>query len=343
MCKIAINGFGRIGRLFFRQAFNNPNFEIVAINDLGDLENLAYLLKYDSTYRTFPGEISIKRADEKNYLIVNNKEILITQEENIFKLPWKSLGVDIVIEATGVFDSFEKNKTHLAIGAKRAIITAPAKDNDNYLGKTVLMGVNEHELQFVKISSNASCTTNAASPVIAVLSENPGIAKAVLNTVHAYTNTQTIVDSPVKGRDFRRGRAGAQNIVPSTTGAATAVTRAIKELEGKFDGVSLRVPIVTGSIADITFVAKRKTSVEEINNILETASRSPRWQGILKTTEDQIVSSDIIGEPYAAIVDLKFTKVIDGDLVKILSWYDNEAGYVAMLLKHALRASEALS
>lgn len=340
--KIAINGFGRIGRMFFRQAFNNPYLEIVAINDLGDVENLAYLLKYDSTYRIFPGEISVKRANEKNYLIVNNSEILITQEKDSFNLPWKTLGVDIVIESTGAFESFEKNKTHLAIGAKRVIITAPAKDSDSYLAKTVLMGVNEHELQMVKISSNASCTTNAVSPIIAILSENPGIVKAVLNTIHAYTNTQTIVDSPIKDRDFRRGRAGAQNIVPSTTGAAIAVTRIIKELEGKFDGIALRVPIVTGSIADITFVAKRKTSVEEINNILKKAADSPRWQGIFKTTEDQIVSSDIIGEPYGAIVDLKFTKVIDGDLVKVLSWYDNEAGYATMLLKHALRVAENL-
>ncbi|MBI4993715.1 type I glyceraldehyde-3-phosphate dehydrogenase [Candidatus Wolfebacteria bacterium] len=340
--KIAINGFGRIGRLFFREAFNNPSLEIVAINDLGDLENLAYLLKYDSVYRKFQGEILINREGEKKYLVVNGKEILVLQEKDILKLPWKSLEIDIAVESTGVFDSFEKSKAHLDAGAKRVVITAPAKDADNDFCQTILSGVNENNFKGCKISSNASCTTNAVSPIIAVLAENPGIAKAVLNTVHAYTNTQTIVDSPVKGSDFRRGRAGAQNIIPSTTGAAISVARAIKEMEGKFDGVALRVPIITGSIADITFVSKRKTSVEEINNILKEAEKSSHWQGILKTAEDQIVSSDIIGEPYGAIVDLKFTKVIDGDLVKILSWYDNEAGYAAMLLRHTLKASENL-
>lgn len=336
--KIAINGFGRIGRLFFRSAFNNPNLNIVAINDLGDLENLAYLLKYDTIYGRFDKEIKIDK--EKNTLVIDGKTVIFLQEKDPAKLPWKNLGIDIVIESTGVFESYEKAKAHLDAGAKRVILTAPAKDSDEILGRTVLIGLNEGEIKEYKITSNASCTTNAASPVIAILSENPGIEKAILNTVHAYTNTQTMVDSPVKGVDFRRGRAGAQNIIPSTTGAAIAVTKVIKELEGKFDGVALRVPVVNGSIADITFVSKRKTSVEEINEILKKAEQSPRWQGILKTTEDQIVSSDIIGEPYGAIVDLKFTKVIDGDLVKVLAWYDNEAGYVAMLVKHVLKAAK---
>ena len=201
------------------------------------------------------------------------------------------------------------------------------------------MGVNDKEMKVCPITSNGSCTTNAASPVIEILSEKPGIKKAILNTVHAYTATQSIVDGPTKGNDFRRGRAAAQNISPSTTGAAVAVTRAIKELKGKFDGMAIRVPAVTGSIADITFVSKRKTSVNEINNIFKRAAASPRWKGILKATEDQIVSSDIIGEPYGAIVDLSFTKVIDGDLVKVLSWYDNEAGYVSTLIKHVMKVA----
>ncbi|MEK9168525.1 MAG: type I glyceraldehyde-3-phosphate dehydrogenase [Patescibacteria group bacterium] len=338
--KIAINGFGRIGRLFFRQIFNNPNLNIVAINDLGDLENLAYLFKYDTVYGRFDKEIKIDK--EKNVLVVDGKTIKFFQEKEPAKLPWKDLGVDIVVESTGVFESYEKAKAHLDAGAKRVVLTAPAKDADGTLGRTVLIGLNEGEIKEYKITSNASCTTNAASPVIAILSENPGIEKAVLNTIHAYTNTQTMVDSPVKGSDFRRGRAGAQNIIPSTTGAAIAVTKVIKELEGKFDGIALRVPVVSGSIADITFVAKRKTSVEEINEILKKAEQSPRWQGILKTIDEQIVSSDIIGEPYGAIVDLKFTKVIGGNLVKILSWYDNEWGYVAMLKKHVLAVSKLL-
>jgi len=329
--KIAINGFGRIGRLFFRQAFPQPNFEIVAINDLGDVKNLAYLLKYDTVYGRYSKSVEVK----ENKLIVDGKEILFFQEKDPLKLPWKDLNIDLVVESTGVFESYEKAKIHLQAGAKRVVITAPAKDADGDLGKTVLVGINEKEAQFVSITSNGSCTTNAASPVIKIMSENPGIKKAVLNTVHAYTATQNLVDGPTKGNDYRRGRA-ALNIVPSTTGAAIAVSRAIKELEGKFDGIALRVPVITGSIADITFLAARKTSVEEINEILKKASQEPRWQGILKVTEEQIVSSDIIGEPYGAIVDLNFTKVIDGDLVKILSWYDNEAGYVSTLIKHIL-------
>ncbi len=340
--KIAINGFGRIGRLFFRQALKEPQLEIAVVNDLGNVENLAYLLKYDSVYRQFSGEIKTKKSGNKNYLIVGGKEILFLQEKEPAKLPWKDLKIDIVIESTGVFETYEKSKAHLDAGAKRVVMTAPAKDSDSELGQTVLIGVNEDKLKACKISSNASCTTNAASPVIAVLSENPGIQKAILNTVHAYTNTQTIVDSPVKGGDFRRGRAGAQNIIPSTTGAAIAVSRALPEFEGKFDGIALRVPVVSGSIADITFISKRKTSVEEINEILKKAAGSKKWQGILKVIDEQVVSSDIIGEPYGAIVDLKFTKVVDGDLVKVLSWYDNEWGYCATLVNHVLKAAESL-
>ncbi|MCR4275385.1 MAG: type I glyceraldehyde-3-phosphate dehydrogenase [Candidatus Wolfebacteria bacterium] len=348
--KIAINGFGRIGRLFFRQAFparggsafggDAEKFNIVAINDLGDIENLAYLLKYDSVYRIYDKEVKANR--EKGVILVDGKEVKFISEKDPTKLPWKELEIDIVVESTGAYESFEKSKAHLDAGAKKVVLTAPAKDQDGQIGKTVLVGLNENELKTCNISSNASCTTNAASPVIAIMSEEPGIEKAVLNTIHAYTNTQTIVDSPVKGNDFRRGRAGAQNIIPSTTGAAIAVTRAFKELEGKFDGIAIRVPVVTGSIADITFISKRNTSAEEINEIFKKAEKSKRWQGILKTTEDQIVSTDIIGEPYGAIVDLKFTKVIGGNLVKVLSWYDNEAGYVATLIKHVLKAAESL-
>ena len=340
MTKVAINGFGRIGRLFFRQVFSaqggsapGGGLEIVAINDLGDLENLAYILKYDTVYGRYNKEV---KAENGN-LVVDGKVIKCLQTKDPTQLPWKDLGVDVVVEATGIFEEYEKAKVHLAAGAKRVVITAPAKDADGPPGsggRTVLIGVNPEEAKGVVLTSNGSCTTNAASPIIAVMSENPGILKAVLNTVHGYTATQNLVDGPAKGSDFRRGRAAAQNIVPSTTGAATAVTRAIKELEGKFDGIAMRVPVAVGSIADITFVAKRKTTVEEVNSILKAAAESPRWKGILAVTEDQIVSSDIIGEPYGAIVDLKFTKVIDGDLVKVLSWYDNEWGYCSTLVKH---------
>jgi glyceraldehyde 3-phosphate dehydrogenase len=327
MTKIAINGFGRIGRLFFRRAFGMPEIEIVAINDLGDKENLLYLLKYDSVYGKFQ---------------LPTSNIKFLNEKDPSKLPWEDLDIDIVIEATGVFESFEKAKAHLDAGAKRVVLTAPAKDADGSLGRTVLVGLNDGEIKKYKITSNASCTTNAVYPAMAIMSENPGIEKAVLNTVHALTNTQTVVDSPVKGADMRRGRAAGQNIIPSTTGAAIAVTRALKDLEGKFDGISLRAPIITGSIADITFVSKRKTSVEEINDIFKKAAESSQWKGILKVSEDDLVSSDVIAEPFAAIIDLKFTKVVDGDLVKILSWYDNELGYVEMLIKHVQKVAENL-
>ncbi len=330
MKKVALNGFGRIGRLFLRQSLNNKDYEIVAINDLGDLENLAYLLKYDTVYGIWDKDVSVSSGS----LVVDGKTIKFSQIKDATQLPWKDLGIDIVIEATGVFESYEKAQVHIQAGAKRVVITAPAKDADGTLGKTVLMGVNEDSLKKCLITSNGSCTTNSASPVIQVLSEKPGIKKAILSTVHGYTATQSIVDGPVKGSDFRRGRAAAQNITPSTTGAAIAVTRAIKDLEGKFDGVAFRVPVVSGSIADITFLSKKKTSFEEINKILTDAANSPKWQGIMKVTKEQLVSSDILGQPYGAIVDLSFTKVIDGDLVKILSWYDNEAGYVSTLIKH---------
>ncbi len=332
MAKIAINGFGRIGRLFFRQAFSDPHLDIVAINDLGDAKNLAYLLKYDTVYRSYDKEVK----DAPGKLIVGGKEIKFLQEKEPTKLPWKDLDVDIVVESTGVFESYEKAKVHLEAGAKRVVITAPAKDPDGTEGKTILIGVNDAEAKGVVLTSNGSCTTNAASPVIAIMAENPGIKKAILNTVHGYTATQNLVDGPAKGEDMRRGRAAAENITPSTTGAAIAVTRAIPELEGKFDGIAFRVPVVSGSIADITFVAKKRTSVEEINDIFQKAAASPRWRGILAVTSDQIVSSDIIGDPHGAIVDLNFTKVIDGDLVKVLSWYDNEWGYASTLVKHVL-------
>ncbi len=331
--RVAINGFGRIGRLFFRAAFESPNLDIAAINDLGDAENLAYLLKYDTVYGRYPKDIKTDVANGK--LIVDGAEIKFLQVKDPTQLPWKDLDIDIVVEATGLFDSYEKSNVHLAAGAKRVVITAPAKDEDGAAGRTVLVGVNEEQFATCPITSNGSCTTNSASPVIQILSENPGIMKATLSTVHAYTATQSIVDGPVHGgHDFRKGRAAAHNTVPETTGAAISVARAIPELKGKFDGVSFRVPIVVGSISDITFVAKRKTTVEEINQILTDAAASPRWEGILKVTTDQLVSSDIVGEPYGAIVPLDLTKVIDGDLVKVLSWYDNEAGYVSTLVKH---------
>jgi len=336
--KIAINGFGRIGRLLFRELSKQKEFEVVAINDLGDIENLAYLLKYDTVYRQFREEVKTAGGQ----LVVGGKKIKVFQEKDPANLLWKELGVDIAVEATGVFDSFEKAEAHLRAGAKKVVITAPAKDGERDDAKTVLLGVNEDKFGVCKITSNGSCTTNAASPVAAIMAETVGIKKAVLNTAHAYTATQSVVDSPTKGKDFRRGRAAAQNLSPSSTGAAVSIVRALPELAGKFDGVAIRVPVVTGSLVDFTFVSKRKTSVEEINNIFKAAEKEKRWEGVLKTTEDQIVSSDIIGEPYGAIIDLKFTQVVDGDLVKVFSWYDNEAGYIAVLMKHLQKAADSL-
>lgn len=338
MAKIAINGFGRIGRAFFKLAITRPELEIVAINDLGDLQNLAYLLKFDSVYGRFGKDVSVQ--GEK--LIVDGKEYQFLQEKDATKLPWGSLAVDIVVESTGAFESYEKASIHKTTGAKHVVLTAPAKDEDGPDAKTVLMGVNEEILKTCSISSNGSCTTNSASPLMQILSEKLGVKKAFLNTAHGYTATQSLIDGPTRGTDFRRGRAAADNIVPSTTGAAIAVARAIESLKGKFDGMAMRVPVVTGSLSAITFVSERPTTPEEINTILKTAESDPRWQGIFKTTTDQLVSTDIIGESHAAVADLSLTKVVDGDLCCVYSWYDNEFGYTNSLVDHVLKVATNL-
>lgn len=336
--RIAINGFGRIGRLFFRLAYGRPEFEFVAVNDLGDCENLAYLLKYDTVYGRYPKNVKAQSSNGKNYLVIDNKKILFLQEKDPAALPWKDLDVDVAVESTGVFESYEKASAHLKAGAKRVVITAPAKDEDGPNGRTVLVGVNDEEMATCQITSNGSCTTNSAHPVMQILHEALGVKKAFLTTSHGYTATQNLVDGPAKGSDWRRGRAAAQNIVPSSTGAASSVTRAVKPLAGKFDGVALRIPTITGSAAQIICLVSRPTTVEEVNGIFRKAADDPRWKNMLKVTEDQVVSSDIIGETYGAIVDLTFTRVIDGDLVAILSWYDNEMGYSQTLIEHVLRS-----
>lgn len=347
--RVAINGFGRIGRLMFRLGFGDPDFEFVAVNDLGNAENLTYLLQHDSVYRKYSKEVKLEAKEQKfskttsiSRLSVDGKPILFLSEKEPLNLPWQELGVDLVIESTGAFESYEKAKVHLQAGAKRVLISAPAKDEDGVDGKTVLMGVNEQDLKTCLISSNGSCTTNSVHPVIQVLQEKLGIKKSMLATVHAVTSTQNLVDGPTKGSDFRRGRSGPYNIVPSTTGAATAVTRAVKDLQGKFDGVAYRVPVIAGSVSNITFVASRPTTVQEVNQILIDASKDTRWSKILKVSDEQLVSSDIIGEEYGAIVDSLMTKVIDGDLVNVLSWYDNEMGYVRTLIEHARAIKQVL-
>lgn len=331
--KIAINGFGRIGRSFFKLAITRPELEVVAINDLGDIENLAYLLQYDSVYGRYEKEVKVESGNLK----VDGKETLFIQERDPTMLPWDALEVDIVIEATGVFDSYEKASVHKKAGAKRVIITAPAQDNDGPDTKTVLMGVNEEDLKTCSISSNGSCTTNSVSPVMQILAEKIGVKKAFLATTHGYTATQNLIDGPVKGHDWRRGRAAAANISPSWTGAAIATTRAVKSLAGKFDGASMRVPIMTGSLSCVTMVTAKLTTVEEVNNIFKEAEKEKRWKGILRTTTDQLVSSDIVGDPHAAIIDLNLTKVVDGDLCAVFSWYDNEFGYTNTLVEHVLK------
>ena len=330
--RVAINGFGRIGRSFFKLAQEYPELDIVAINDLGDEEQLAYLLKYDTAY----GKSGLEVKTGEGVLAVNGKQMAFLQEKDPSKLPWKDLNVDVALESTGFFTAYEQAKMHIDAGAKRVVISAPAKGAPvaGIESATVLMGVNNDALNTCQISSNGSCTTNASSPVIQVMHEAIGIKKAILNTVHGYTATQKLQDSPNK--DYRKGRAAAANIIPTTTGAAIAVTKAITDLDGKFDGMAMRVPVLVGSLADVTFVAKRETAVSEVNDIFRSAANDPKWKGILGVTDEPIVSSDIVGERYGAIVDLSFTKVVDGDLVKVLSWYDNEMGYTNTLVQHVI-------
>lgn len=343
MARIAINGFGRIGRAFFKLALTRPEFDIVAINDLGDPENLAYLLRFDSAYGRYNQPVSLEESDGKKWLVVGDRKAMFIQEKDPLKLPWEALDVDVVVEATGVFESYEKARVHLTAGAKRVVLTAPAKDEDGPDAKTVLMGVNTEALKTCVLSSNGSCTTNSASPLLQILEEGLGVKKAFLNTVHGYTATQNLIDGPVKGHDFRRGRAAAANITPSTTGAAIAVARAVTGLEEKFDGISMRVPVLTGSLSSITFVSKKKTTAEEVNGILEAATHDPRWKGVFAVTRDQLVSADVIGDPHAAIADLSLTKVVDDDLCCVYSWYDNEFGYTNTLVMHVAEVVAALS
>jgi len=298
---IAINGFGRIGRAFFRLASFYPDMNVVAINDLGTKENLEYLLTYDSVYGRAP-QVVLERF----------RAATLTQEKDPTLLPWKDLQIDVVVESTGFFTEFEKAQAHIQAGAKRVVISAPGKGE----GATVLMGVNTEKLATCTISSNASCTTNASSPLIAILDEAIGIEKAVLNTTHSYTATQALIDGPSK-KGFREGRAAALNMIPSSTGAAVAVTQAYTALAGKFDGISVRVPTPAGSLADITFIAKRDTTQEEVNDILRKAARTERWNGIFVASDEELVSSDIVGRTEASIADLSMTRVVGGGVSRV--------------------------
>lgn len=326
--RIAINGFGRIGRAACKIALAHEDAEIVAINDLGDIENLAYLLRYDTVYGRYGADISV----DGDFLVVGGKRIQVLQSKDPEELPWKDMNIDVVIESTGFFTESEGARKHITAGAKHVVISAPTKSEDV---PTVVMGVNDDKLAGNPVVSNASCTTNCSAPVMAVLENVFGVEKALLTTAHAYTATQSLVDGPGKG-DFRRGRAGAQNIVPASTGAAIAATLAIPALAGKFDGISLRVPVPVVSIIDVTCVLKKDVTVEDVNNAFKEASTNPMYQGVLAATDDDVVSSDFIGDTHSAIVDLQLTRVIGGNLVKVMAWYDNEWGYSNRLVEQVL-------
>lgn len=336
--RVAINGFGRIGRQFFKVALEEGKVEIVAINDLADLDNLAYLLEFDTVYGHYDKKVEIKDHN----LIIDGKKVKYVSEPDPSKLPWKDLDIDVVVESTGRFTSFEKAKVHLDAGAKRVVLSAPIRDGGETV--TATPNVNESMLAQAKITSNASCTTNAATPAVAIMMARPGIKYGLINTVHGYTAEQSLVDGPMPPlhKDLRRGRAAAANIVPTTSGVSVSVVRAIPGMQDRFDGMALRVPVVSGSILDLTFIAERKTSVEEINNIFREEAEKPEWQGILTVTDKPLVSSDIIKNPHGAIVDLNLTRVVGEELVKVMVWYDNEWGYANMLLKHVLALAPLL-
>lgn len=326
MAKLAINGLGRIGRAAFKIILETPQLELVAVNDIVPTDNLAYLLKYDTVYGRYEKTVE---SDEK-HLIVDGKKYPAYNMKDPVQLPWNDLGVDIVIESTGVFTTLEDLKKHIQAGAKFVLLSAPTKEKDI---STVVYGVNRPNRE-TRIISCASCTTNSITPVMEIMSRRIGVKKATMTTIHAYTSSQKIVDAPSK--KFRRGRAGAANFVPTSTGAAVATAKALPQLEGKFDGVAVRGPVPVGSIADIVLVTERATSVEEVNQIFKDEAQSERYNGILGVSADPIVSSDIIKDPRASIIDMEMTQVVDGDLVKVMSWYDNEWGYTSQLIRQAV-------
>jgi glyceraldehyde 3-phosphate dehydrogenase len=336
--RVAINGFGRIGRAFLKIAWERPEIEVIAVNDLGSIDNIAYLLRHDTVYRTWNHDVKVAGSD----LIIDGKAVKFISEKDTAKLPWKDLDIDVVVESTGLFTAYDKAQFHITQGAKKVVISAPEKGGDGTVhGETILMGVNETKFGTCDITSNASCTTNAASPLIAIMHETLGIEKAILNTVHGYTASQSLVDGPSK-KDPREGRAAAQNIVPSSTGAAIAVTQAFPELTGLFDGISIRVPVPAGSIVDVTFISKKATTAEEVNKILRDASMDARWVKIFAVTDEPLVSSDILGNSHASIADLAMTRVVGGNLVKVMGWYDNEMGYTYTLVDHVIKTGNTI-
>ncbi|MGD2104943.1 MAG: type I glyceraldehyde-3-phosphate dehydrogenase [Anaerolineae bacterium] len=332
MAKVAINGFGRIGRAAFKVIRDTPELDLVAINDIAPVENLAYLLNYDTAYGRYKDRVEV----EDGNLVVGGETYEFLQVRDPSQLPWGEMGVDIVFECTGIFRTGADLKKHLEAGAKFAILSAPPKSEDV---PTVVYGVNVSSGERRMVSC-ASCTTNSITPVVEVMRRRLGVQKAMLTTIHAYTSSQAIVDGPSK--KIRRGRAAAANLVPTSTGAAIATTKALPELEGKFDGVAVRAPIPVGSVSDLVFVTEQETTVDEVNGIFREEAESEKYKGILGVTEDPIVSSDIVGDPRATIVDLGMTTVVDGNMVKVMAWYDNEWGFTNQMIRQALKIAETL-
>lgn len=324
MKKIAINGFGRIGRAALKVIMATPELEVIAVNDLLHIDNAAYLLRHDSVYGRYEKEVSVHGEE----LHIGDKKIKYLSERNPADLPWKELGVEVVIESTGFFTNREDAEKHIQAGAKTVVISGPTKSRDT---PTVVHGVNTADGR-VSIFSCASCTTNNISPLMEILGRRIGIKKAILNTTHAYTASQSLVDGPSK-KEPRMGRAAGMNLAPAATGAAIATTKALPQYAGKFDGIAVRSPVVVGSISDITFIAARNTSVEEINNILKEESGTDRYREVVSVTDEPLVSTDIIKSAYAATIDLELTRIVDGDLVKVMAWYDNEWGFTNQMIR----------
>ncbi|MCL7488455.1 MAG: type I glyceraldehyde-3-phosphate dehydrogenase [Desulfobulbaceae bacterium] len=330
MLRVAINGMGRIGRAVLKIILARPEVELVAVNDLIPLETLAYLLRYDTVYGRYA-----QKVEAKGNLLVDDREYIYKQEKNPADLPWKELDIDIVFECTGIFTDRAGLELHLAAGAKRVFLSAPAKEDTV---ETVVHGVNSADND-AKVISCGSCTTNCITPIVEIMGRRLGIHKAIMTTVHAYTATQALVDT--SAGKLRRGRAAAANLVPTSTGAALATTKVLPELAGLFNGMAIRAPVPAGSVADIVFLAGRQTTVEEVNSILQEESETTRYRHVVAVSEDPLVSSDILQDPHAGIVNLDLTQVVDGDLVKIVSWYDNEWGYANQMVREALRMSVA--
>ena len=331
--KVGINGFGRIGRQAFKLALEKPELDIVGINDLTSPEVLAHLLKYDSNYGNFSRQVGFTATE----VVVDKKKYKIFTEKEPEKLPWGKLGGDVVIESTGRFTDSASAGAHLKAGAKRVIISAPAKDEG--ITPTIVLGVNHENYKNQTIISNASCTTNCIAPVMAILDSKFGISKAFMSTIHSYTAEQNLVDGPPPGgksNDLRRARSAAENIIPTSSGAAISTTQALPSLKGRFDGMAFRVPTPVGSLSDFTLLLKKKVTTDEVNRAFTEASKSKSYKGILEVTNEQIVSSDIVGNPASCIIDLSLTKVMDGDFVKVIAWYDNEFGYSNRLVEEVI-------